>query len=64
MKNLLFITLFLLAFSCSSKDKDDPLILPPNFSEMPDLNNPEQPKPSDNAADVERLREMLLQSDE
>jgi len=64
MKIFLSIILILLAFSCSRKDKEDPLILPPNFNEMPDPNNPEKPKLQDNEADVERLKEMLLRSDE
>jgi hypothetical protein len=64
MKKLLSILVILLAFSCSSKEKDDPLILPPNFAEMPDLNNPEKPKLENNQEDVERLRELLLKSEE
>lgn len=52
-------------FSCS-KGKDDPLILPPNFEEMPDLNNLE--KPSQNIIEekqeqeVEKLKKFLFKS--
>lgn len=53
-------------FSCS-KGKDDPLIIPPNFEEMPDLNNIDKSS-QDNIQEkqeqnIERLKELLLQSD-
>jgi uncharacterized lipoprotein YajG len=53
-------------FSCS-KTKESPLILPPNFAEMPDLNNLEK-NSSENIKekqqqDVEKLKELLLKSD-
>jgi hypothetical protein len=64
MKKILSIILFFTLFSCSSK-KDDPLVIPPNFSEMPDLNNPEKPplEPT-NQEDVSRLKELLLKSED
>ena len=67
MKNylkLIFILLSLsLAVSCSSKKSEDPILLPPNFAEVPDLNNPEKPTASEKDASVERIKELLLKSD-
>lgn len=62
MKFFCYLLLILLAFSCSSK-QDDPLIIPPNFTELPDINNPQKVTPQQSKADVERLKELLLQSD-
>lgn len=58
---LLLITLTsLLLAGCANNKADDPLIIPPNFNEMPDLNNKETKaeKPADQ--DVQELRELLL----
>lgn len=49
--------------SCAKK-KDDPLTIPPNFAEMPDLNNIEKPNPQQQSEDVEKLKALLLKSDE
>ncbi len=57
---ILFLTLFLA--SCANK-KDDPLIVPPNFSELPDEKNPEKPSETQKDADIERLKELLLKSE-
>ncbi len=62
MKNLYSILLVLLLFSCASKP-DDPIIIPPNFSEMPDPNNPEKVNENQKEESVERLKELLLKSD-
>jgi hypothetical protein len=61
----IILTIFLLfgLFSCA-KTVDDPLIIPPHYSEMPDPNNPEQPPAEQKEENVERLKELLLQSDE
>ncbi len=61
----IFLTLIaiLCVFSCAKK-QDDPLILPPNFAEMPDLNNPEKPTAEQSEENVERLKELLLKSDQ
>jgi len=62
------VTLLLIfgLFSCSSK-KDELIIIPPNFAELPDLKNPEKVLDSDlkkqKEQDVARLKELLLQSD-
>jgi hypothetical protein len=64
MKKIYCLILVLLAISCSSKSEEDPLILPPNFAEMPDLKNPEQPSKQQKEEDIARLKELLLKSDE
>ena len=67
MKNFLLVALVLLSTSCSYyKEKmkqDDPLVLPPNFAEMPDVTNPEKPTENQKSAEVEKLKELLLKSD-
>lgn len=63
MKKIIIFSLIFLACSCASK-KDDPLIIPPNFAEMPDPNNPEKPTAAGEEANVARLKELLLKSDE
>ncbi len=64
MKKILSLIFILAVFSCSSKP-EDPLILPPHFAQMPDLNNPETP-PTEleiQEENVENLKELLLKSD-
>lgn len=63
MKNILTLLAVLFLFSCASK-KDDPLVIPPNFSEMPDPNNPEKISPQQSEENVSKLKELLLKSDE
>ena len=63
MKKLITLIAFFILFSCSNK-QDDPLIIPPNFAEMPDLNNPEKPVEKSNEENVARLKELLLKSEE
>lgn len=63
MKKVFALALALLLFSCFSKKVDDPLIVPPNFAEMPDINNPEKPAIEDRDESVARLKELLLKSD-
>jgi len=58
---ILFLT-FGLLISCAKKI-DDPLIVPPQFSALPDPNNPEQPDQKQQDADVARLKELLLQGE-
>lgn len=62
-KKILILFLVFGGFSCA-KDKDDPLIMPPNFAEMPDPNNPEKPTTEQSEESVARLKELLLQSNE
>ncbi len=64
MKKFLSLIFLIIIFSCSSK-KDDPLIIPPNFTEMPDINNPEKPPiEASEQEDVEKLKELLLKSED
>jgi hypothetical protein len=67
MKKFFYLALVILAVSCASKKSEDPLILPPNFAEMPDLTKPEKPAnptPEQQEENVARLKELLLKSDE
>jgi hypothetical protein len=68
MKNIFYITMLLfLAVSCSSNKSEDPLILPPNFAEIPDLTNPEipqEPTAKQKEENIAKLKELLLKSDE
>ena len=64
MKKLIFIIgLFIVVQSCSSK-KEDPLIIPPDFSEMPDPKNPEKINKSKNDEEITNLKNLLLKSEE
>lgn len=67
MKKLFLLSAIFLVFSCSAKNADNPLIIPPNFAEMPDLNNPEKtekPTTTQQEENVAKLRELLLKSEE
>lgn len=64
MKNKILILLgltFILS-ACSSNDKDDPLIIPPNFNEMPDLNKKDVDKKTPDK-DIDKLRDLLLKNE-
>ena len=64
MKNILLIfTILIIGFSCN-KNPEDPLILPPNFTEEPDLNNLEKNKKTTNKEDISKLKDLLLKSEE
>lgn len=63
MKKIITLSLLLLLCSCLTKKADDPLIIPPNFAEMPDVNNPEKPTEEQKSENVERLKDLLLKSD-
>jgi len=63
MKKILILAVFFALFSCSSKT-EDPLIVPPNFADMPDLKNPEKPIEKSSEENVARLKELLLKSEE
>lgn len=63
MKKFFALALILLLCSCFAKKVDDPLIVPPNFAEMPDVNNPEKPTVEEKDESVARLKELLLKSD-
>ncbi len=57
---LLSLTSFLLT-ACSNHKADDPLIIPPNFNEVPEANNIDSKadKPAD-PKDVQELKDLLL----
>ena len=63
MKKLILVFTLSLLFSCAKKGPEDPLILPPNFVEMPDPNNPEKPTQQQKDADIEKLKDLLLKSE-
>lgn len=58
---LAFLALLFIIFgsACGSKI-DDPLIIPPKFTELPDLKNPE-PETTKNPQEIEKLRELLIE---
>jgi hypothetical protein len=56
--------LLFLVCSCKSEKKDDLLIVPPNFAELPDSNNPEPLSPKEKEENVAKLKELLLKNDE
>ena len=65
MKNKLFILLIIgLLNSCLDKKAEDPLLLPPDFNVLPDIDPKNQnPQPSpDNKQDqdIEQLKDLLL----
>ena len=63
MKKVFCFLILFLAFSCASKKEVNPLVIPPNFAEMPDVNNPEKPTAQQKEENVSRLKELLLKSD-
>jgi len=63
MKKILILLALTALISCSKKP-DDPLIIPPNFAEMPDVNNPEKPTKEQSEENVAKLKELLLKSEE
>ena len=61
-KTLILLGLIFILSACSSDDKDDPLIVPPNFNEMPDLNKKDDDKKTPDK-DIDKLRDLLLNND-
>jgi len=59
----LFLILAIFISACSGNKKDDPLIVPPNFLEMPDAANPEKPSEKQKDAEIEKLKDLLLKSE-
>lgn len=59
----LAIFLFCFTISCD-KTKEDPLILPPDYSELPDPKNPEKQSKEVNVEEVNKLKNLLLKSEE
>jgi hypothetical protein len=63
MKRIILFLAFFLAFSCKAKPDKNPLVIPPNFAELPDLNNIEEPSKKETEENVDKLKELLLKSD-
>jgi hypothetical protein len=66
MKYLIFFIISVSLFSCSNSDKN-PLVIPPKFSELPDLNSIETQKNQENVGNqenIDKLKKMLQESDE
>ena len=61
-KILILISLAFILPACSGNDKDDPLIIPPNFNEMPDLNKKDNDKKTPDK-DIDKLRDLLLKDE-
>lgn len=63
-KTILFLVIFLLN-SClnSNKAVDNPLIIPPNFADVPDPANPEKISEKQKEADIAKLKDLLLKSE-
>jgi hypothetical protein len=60
----LVIILNFLLISCSAKEEKNKLIIPPNFAEIPDLNNIEEVKNKEsNNEEIVKLKELLLEND-
>ncbi len=63
MKKILFVAFLLSVVSCGGNKPEDPLLLPPNFDEMPDPNKSEEKTKEQEQENVDRLKELLLKSD-
>ena len=66
MKYLILFFIAVTSFSCSAGDKN-PLVIPPKFSELPDLNSVETKKTQENVGNqenIDKLKKMLQESDE
>ena len=66
MKYLILFFIAVTLFSCSVGDKN-PLVIPPKFSELPDLNSIETKKTQENVGNqenIDKLKKMLQESDE
>ena len=65
MKYLILFFIAVTSFSCSTGDKN-PLVIPPKFSELPDLNSVETKKTQENVGNQENIdkqKKMLQESD-
>ena len=60
---ILILSLFTILQSCANKT-EDPLILPPDYSEMPDANNPNKTIKVKNDEEITNLKNLLLKSEE
>lgn len=61
LKLALFFSFTLLTLSsCVNTKPDTPIIIPPNFAEMPDINEKDEPKQRAKEEDIEKLKELLI----
>lgn len=60
---ILLISLLFFLNSCSTKN-DNPLIIPPEFNDQPDPNNPEKNIPKNNSNELEKIKNLLLKTEE
>ena len=66
MKYLILLLIATSLLSCSEGDKN-PLVIPPKFAELPDLNSVETKKIQENVGNqenIDKLKKMLQESDE
>ena len=66
MKYLILFLITTSLLSCSEGDKN-PLVIPPKFTELPDLNSVETKKTQENVGNqenIDKLKKMLQESDE
>jgi len=65
MKNIvskeLLVAMILTSTVSCQRQPDNPLIVPPKFSELPDSKNPQPVKTVDNPQEIQRLKELLLE---
>ncbi len=64
---LLSIAILIVLSGCKGQRDKNPLVFPPSYCEIPDINNPEllqnDGKIKDDNAEVEQLRELLLRNE-
>lgn len=59
------LLLLILASSCTPKLDKNPLIIPPNFAQMPDLTKPQQKiGKKERDEQIVRLKELLIESEQ
>lgn len=61
-KIIFLIILTSLFSACAHHKKDDPLIVPPAYSELPDLKNPEKSDQKNQDPDLEDLKKLLIEN--
>ena len=65
MKNLFLISIISVIISSCSKGDRNPLIIPPNYSEVPNLNDTKKTQENvGNQENIDKLKKMLQESDE
>ncbi|MFT6077778.1 MAG: hypothetical protein ACJATU_000990 [Rickettsiales bacterium] len=62
-KLIILSAISFLMIGCSGDKYTDPLLIPPNFNEIPDLKNPEKPTSNSSDQDLQELKDLLLNND-